>query len=151
MYMKFSRALLFLLTITISVPSFAASSFVVMNGDAHVGEQAVLSVETSQIPPNGSVEWSVSPTTGQNPDRISLRSGGRECAFTPLDTHPVKVIASLADRSGNIISTNEILVTPKEFLIDISVVIEKPLELWDSSKRSDYAVPILSWLILLSG
>ena len=140
MYMKFSRALLFLLTITISVPSFAASSFVVMNGDAHVGEQAVLSVETSQIPPNGSVEWSVSPTTGQNPDRISLRSGGRECAFTPLDTHPVKVIASLDDRSGNIISTNEILVTPKEFLIDISVVIEKPLELWDSSKRSDYAL-----------
>ena len=140
MRIKFSLALLILAVLSLTGSAFAASSFIVMNGDAHVGEQAVLSVETSQIPSGGSVEWSVTPTTGLNPARISLRAGGRECAFTPLDTQPVRVIASLTDKNGNIVSTNETLVTPKEFLIDIAVVIEKPLSLWDASRRSDYAL-----------
>ena len=120
--------------------SFAASPSIIMNGDAHVGEQAVLSVEASQIPANGSVEWSVTPTTGQNPARISLRAGGREFAFTPLDTEPVRVVASFADRNGDILSSTEKIITPKEFMIDIAVVVDKPITLWDSSKRSDYAL-----------
>ncbi|MBQ3458253.1 MAG: hypothetical protein IJG30_04750, partial [Synergistaceae bacterium] len=78
MRIKFSLALLILAVLSLTGSAFAASSFIVMNGDAHVGEQAVLSVETSQIPSGGSVEWSVTPTTGLNPARISLRAGGRE-------------------------------------------------------------------------
>lgn len=140
MRIKFSLALLILTVFSLTGSAFAASSFIVMNDEAHVGEQAVLSVETSQIPSGGSIEWSVTPTTGLNPARISLRAGGRECAFTPLDTQPIRVVASLTDRNGDIVSTNETLVTPKEFLIDIAVVVEKPLSLWDASKRSDYAL-----------
>lgn len=139
MSIKFFRlSLISVIALLVSASvSFAASS-IVMNGEAHVGEQVVLSVETSQIPTGGSVEWSVNPTTGKNPGRISLRSGGLECAFMPLDTEPVKVIASFIDRNGNVVSSSENLVIPKEFKINIAVVVDKPLTLWDSEKRSDY-------------
>lgn len=140
MHMKSLRLLLTAAVLSFTAESFAASPNIIENGEAHVGEQVVLSVETSQIPSNGSVEWSVSPTTGLNPDRISLRAGGRECAFTPLDTQPVRVVASFVDRDGNVISSTEKLVNPKEFQIDVAVVIERPLTLWDASKRSDYAL-----------
>lgn len=140
MRIRFSYVMLMLLAFLLSGTSFAAAPSVIMNSDAHVGEQAVLSVETSQIPNGGSVEWSVSPTTGLNPDRISLRSGGLECAFTPLDTHPVKVVTSFVDRNGDVISSTETLITPKEFQIEIAVVVDRPVTLWDSSKRSDYAL-----------
>lgn len=138
MRIKFYPALLVLFTLLFATPSLGASSAVIMNGDAHVGEQAVLSVESSQIPSGGSVEWSVSPTTGLNPYRISLRAGGRECAFTPLDTHPLRVIASFIDRDGNLISSSERMITPKEFQINITVVADKPITLWNASERSDY-------------
>ena len=137
---RFSPAILAALLLSFAGSSFAASPNIIMNGDAHVGEQAVLSVEASQIPSNGSVEWSVTPTTGQNPARISLRAGGREFAFTPLDTEPVRVVASFADKNGDIVSSTEKLITPKEFTVDISVVVDRPLTLWDSSKRSDYSL-----------
>ncbi|MBQ7594760.1 MAG: tetratricopeptide repeat protein [Synergistaceae bacterium] len=148
MRIKLSHALLFsfMLIFALASQTFAAQS-IIMNGDAHVGEQAVLSVETSQIPAGGSVEWSVSPTTGLNPDRISLRAGGRECAFTPLDTHPIRVIASFINRDGDVASSSEIFVNPKEFQIDIAVVIERPLTLWNSATRSNY---VLSPDILLA-
>ena len=148
MRIKFSLALLISLSLSFTVSSYAATPSVIMNGDAHVGEQAVLSVETSQIPSNGSVEWSVTPTTGKNPSRISLRAGGRECAFTPLDTEPIRVIASFIDRNGEVVSSTETLVTPKEFQIDIAVVIDRPLTLWDSSRRANYA---LSPDVLMAG
>ena len=138
MRIKFLRLLLIVALLSFACDSFAASPNIIENGEPHVGEQAVLSVEN--IPSNGSVEWSVSPTTGQNPDRISLRAGGRECAFTPLDTEPVRVVASFVDRDGNVTSSTEKMITPKEFQIDVAVVIEKPLTLWDASKRSDYAL-----------
>lgn len=140
MRIKFSRALMILAVMSCAGSSFAASPSILMNGDAHVGEQTVLSVEASQIPANGSVEWSVTPTTGQNPARISLRAGGREFAFTPLDIEPVRVVASFSDRNGDIVSSTERLITPKEFTVDISVVVDSPIALWDSSKRSDYAL-----------
>lgn len=140
MRINFSPAFMAVLLLSFAGSSFAAQPSIIINGDAHVGEQAVLSVEASQIPQNGSVEWSVTPTTGLNPARISLRAGGREFAFTPLDTEPVRVVASFSDRNGNIISSTERLITPKEFTIDISVVIDKPLTLWDSARRSNYAL-----------
>ncbi|MBQ3694444.1 MAG: tetratricopeptide repeat protein [Synergistaceae bacterium] len=140
MRIKFLRLLLIVMLLSFAYESFAASPNIIENDQPHVGEQVVLSVETSQIPSNGSVEWSVSPTTGLNPDRILLRAGGRECAFTPLDTEPVRVIASFVDRNGNVISSTEKLITPKEFQIDVAVVIERPLTLWNASKRSDYVL-----------
>ncbi|MBQ7558819.1 MAG: hypothetical protein IJT20_01035 [Synergistaceae bacterium] len=139
MHIKIFRAFIFLALLSHVSVAFAASP-IIMNGDAHVGEQAVLSVEASQIPAGSSVEWSVSPTTGKTPDRISLRSGGFECAFTPLDTQPIKVVASFIDRAGNVISSSEKLINPKEFEINIAVVVDKPLTLWDASKRSNYAL-----------
>ena len=149
MRINFSHA--FLITVILSftcTASFAASPRIIANDDAHVGEQVILAVDNSGIPANGSVEWSVSPTTGQNPDRISLRSGGRECAFTPLDTHPIKVTASFVNRDGDVISSTETLITPKEFMINVAVVVERPLTLWDSSSRSNYA---LSPDVLMAG
>ena len=148
MRINFSPALMAVLLLSFAGSSLAAQPSIIMNGDAHVGEQAVLSVEASQIPQNGSVEWSVTPTTGLNPARISLRAGGREFAFTPLDTEPVRVVASFSDRNGDIISTTERLITPREFTVDISVVVDKPLTLWDSARRSNYA---LSPDILMAG
>ena len=132
--------LLVALILSLTPPIPAASPRIIMNGDAHIGEQTVLAVNASGIPSNGSVEWSVSPTTGQNPDRISLRSGGRECAFTPLDTHPIKVSASFINRDGDVISSTETLITPKEFTINVAVVVDRPLTLWDSAKRSNYVL-----------
>lgn len=140
MRLRFLHVITILSALSFAGTSLAASPSIIMNGDAHVGEQAVLSVEASQIPTNGSVEWSVTPTTGQNPARISLRAGGREFAFTPLDTEPVRVVASFADKNGDILSSTEKIITPKEFMIDIAIVVEKPVTLWDSSKRSDYAL-----------
>ncbi len=107
------------------------------NTDPHVGEQVIFSVQSSQIPSGGSVEWSVAPTTGKNPARISLRAGGREFAFTPLDTQPVKVTANFINYNGEIIDTSESTITPTEFVINSSVVVDKPLTLWDSSKHSN--------------
>ena len=126
--------------LSITPPVFTASPRILINGDSHVGEQTILAVDSSGIPSGGSVEWSVSPTTGQNPDRISLRSGGRECAFTPLDTHPVKVVASFVNRDGDIISTTESLITPKEFTVNVAVVVDRPLTLWNSANRSNYVL-----------
>ncbi len=57
MRIRFSYVMLMLLAFLLSGTSFAAAPSVIMNSDAHVGEQAVLSVETSQIPNGGSVEW----------------------------------------------------------------------------------------------
>ena len=138
MRMKSLHLLLVIVLLSFAHDSFAASPNIIENGEPHVGEQVVLSVEN--ISSNGSVEWSVSPTTGQNPDRISLRAGGRECAFTPLDTEPVRVVASFVDRDGNVMSSTEKMITPKEFQVDVAVVIERPITLWDASKRSDYAL-----------
>ena len=140
MRMKLSHTLLILIILSLSSPAFAASPRILINGDAHVGEQAVLAVDASGIPSGGSVEWSVSPTTGKNPDRISLRSGGRECAFTPIDTHPLKVIASFVNKDGDVISSTEALITPKEFAVNVAVVVDRPLTLWDASRRSNYVL-----------
>ena len=142
MYIKFSRSFILSLFVLFlfSAVSFAASESIILNGDAHVGEQVVLSAAASQVPNGGSVAWSVNPTTGKNPDRILLRAGGMECAFTPLDTEPIKVFASFLDREGNEVSNSEVLVTPKEFQIDVAIVIDKPLTLWDASKRSNYVL-----------
>lgn len=140
MRIKFLPACAALIMLSFAGSLFAASPSVNMNGDAHVGEQAVLSVEASQIPANGSVAWTVTPTTGKNPARFTVRQGGLECAFTPLDTEPIRVEASFLDRNGEILSTSEKIVIPKEFMINISVVVDSPVTLWDSSSRSDYAL-----------
>ncbi|MBQ7154456.1 MAG: hypothetical protein IJR85_02735 [Synergistaceae bacterium] len=134
------HVLLLTLLLYFAPPVLAASPRIIANGEAHVGEQTVITVDASGIPSGGSVEWSVSPTAGQNPDRISLRAGGRECAFTPLDTQPIRVIASFIDREGNVISSTESLITPQEFTVNVAVVVEKPLTLWDASKRSNYVL-----------
>ena len=148
MHIKFSPAIIALILLSLAGSSFAASPSVGMKGDAHVGERVVMSVESSQIPSGGSVEWSVTPTSGKNPSRFSVRAGGRECTFTPLDTDPVRVEAVFVDRDGEIVSTAERLVTPKEFTVNISVVVDEPITLWDSARRADYA---LSPDVLMAG
>lgn len=147
MHVKFSPAIIALILLSLAGSSFAAPS-INMKGEAHVGERVVVSVESSQIPSNGSVEWSVSPTSGKNPSRFSVRAGGRECTFTPLDTDPVRVEALFVDRDGEIVSTAERLITPQEFTVNISVVVDEPITLWASASRSDYA---LSPDVLMAG
>ena len=139
MHRKIFRAFTLFTVLSLTSSALAASPIVV-NGEAHIGDQTVLSVETSQIPAGGSVEWSVSPTTGKTPDRISLRAGGLECAFTPLDTEPIRVIASFTNSRGEVVSTSETLITPKEFEINIAVVVDKPLTLWNVERRSNYVL-----------
>ena len=148
MHVKFSPAIIAVILLSLAGSSLAASPSVGMKGDAHVGERVVMSVESSQIPSGGSVEWSVTPTSGKNPSRFSVRAGGRECTFTPLDTDPVRVEAVFVDRDGEIVSTAERLVTPEEFTVNISVVVDEPITLWDSVKRADYA---LSPDVLMAG
>ena len=139
MHRKIFRAFTLFTVLSLTSSALAASPIVV-NGEAHIGDQTVLSVETSQIPAGGSVEWSVNPTTGKTPDRISLRAGGLECAFTPLDTEPIRVIASFTNSRGEVVSTSETLITPKEFEINIAVVVDKPLTLWNAERRSNYVL-----------
>ena len=119
------------------IASESNAAVTITNTEPHVGEQVIFSVQSSQIPSGGSVEWSVAPTTGKNPARITLRAGGREFAFTPLDTQPVKVTANFINYNGDIIDTSESTITPTEFVINSSVVVEKPLTLWDSAKHSN--------------
>ncbi len=111
-----------------------------IENEPHIGEQVILSAQTARMPNNASLGWSVAPTTGKNPVRISLRSGGREFAFTPIDTEPIQVNAYIEDSNGNIISTSEITIVPKEFNVNISTVIDKPLTLWDAAKRVNYSL-----------
>ena len=135
---KFLHILLITCILSFTPPLFSATPRIIMNGDAHVGEQVVLTVDASSIPSGGSVGWTVSPTTGQNPARISIRAGGREFVFTPVDTEPVKVLAEFVDRDGELVSTTESIITPKEFTVSIGVVVEKPLTLWNAATRSNY-------------
>lgn len=113
---------------------------IIIENDPHVGEQVILSAQTSRIPHNASLGWSVAPTTGKNPVRISLRSGGSEFAFTPIDTQPIKVNAYIEDDNGNILASSELIVTPKEFNLKIIPVNDNPLTLWNASTRSDYSL-----------
>ncbi len=129
----FLAILIFTLILNISLPVYAAPS-INTNGDPHVGAQTVLSV--SEIPAGGSAEWSITPT-GLNPARFSLRAGGRECSFIPLDTKPINVSAIIYDRSGNVLNDLEYIVKPAEFKIKISVENNDPVVLWDSVKRSN--------------
>ena len=137
---KFLLSLLILHIMSYGV--LAASPTIITNNEPHVGEQVILAVNNSDIPTNGSVEWSITPTTGLNPARIALRSGGRECTFIPLDTKPIRVTATVSDRNGNPVGNSEYIVNPKEFIIEISVVVDdsNQLTLWDSSKRSNYVL-----------
>ena len=135
------RIKIFIMTLSLSLLiTGAANSATLTNTDPHVGEQVIFSVQTSQIPSGGSVEWSVAPTTGKNPARISLRAGGREFAFTPLDTKPVKVTANFINNQGDIVETSEKVITPSEFVINASVVVDKPLTLWDAEKHSNFVL-----------
>ena len=120
---------------------------ILIENEPHVGEQVVLSAQTSRIPNNASLGWSVAPTSGKNPVRISLRSGGREFAFTPIDTQPIKVNAYIEDDNGNVLASSELIVTPKEFNLKIIPLVENPLTLWNASTRSNY---LLSPDILLA-
>lgn len=113
---------------------------IIIENDPHVGEQIILSAQTSRIPHNASLGWSVAPTTGKNPVRISLRSGGSEFAFTPIDTQPIKVNAYIEDDNGNILASSELIVTPKEFKLKIIPVNDNPLTLWNASTRSNYSL-----------
>ncbi len=133
---------IFFIVFIFSQSTFAAETppKISLNNEPHVGEQVVLSAQTSRIPGNASLGWSVAPTTGKNPTRISLRSGGREFAFTPIDTQPIKVNAYIEDDNGNILSSSELIVTPKEFNVDIFTVIDTPLTLWNASQRSNYSL-----------
>ncbi len=129
-----------LFILNIMCVSACAAPRIITHGEPHVGEPVVLSVNESDIPSGGSVEWSITPTTGLNPARIALRAGGRECSFIPLDVKPVRVTAIVSDRNGSAAGNSEYMVVPKEFSIKISVVVDKPLTLWDSDKRSDYVL-----------
>ena len=135
------RIKIFILTLSLSlIITASANSATLTNTDPHVGEQVIFSVQTSQIPSGGSVEWSVAPTTGKTPARISLRAGGREFAFTPLDTKPVKVTANFINSQGDIVETSEKVINPGEFVINASVVVDKPLTLWDAEKHSNFVL-----------
>ena len=137
MRIKISHVVLICAVLCFASVSFAASPAIKLNEEAHVGERVVLEAD---IPLGNSIEWSVSPTTGKTPDRISVRSNGHEFTFIPLDTQPIKVVASLVDRNGEIVSTNELIVTPKEFKIDVEILGGEALKLWDASKRTDYTL-----------
>ncbi|MBR1671425.1 MAG: tetratricopeptide repeat protein [Fretibacterium sp.] len=120
-----------LLTALFCPPGFPAPRFL-QEPEAHVGAEFVLSPDPSSIPTNAVIEWAVSG----NVKPILLRAGGYECAFTPIDTSPIQVTATVRDGSGASLGTIERTLSPSEFGIDISVIPE-PVLLWNPLDRKD--------------
>lgn len=126
---RLTVSLLFLL----ALPGLAlgAVGAIVEHGQAHVGEEVVLSA--GSLPSDWTLEWAVSG----NVRPILLRNGGRECAFTPVDTQPIAVSMTVRDRNGASQGVSELTLTPREFDITLSAAGEEPLSLWDPIGRKD--------------
>ncbi|MCR5346370.1 MAG: hypothetical protein K6E38_01195 [Fretibacterium sp.] len=113
-------------------PSCSAPKFL-HEREPHVGEEFSLSPDPDSLPSDAIIEWAVSG----NVQPILLREGGFECAFTPVDTSPIQVSATVRDRtSGASLGTISRTVVPSEFDVDLSVVPE-PVLIWDSIERKD--------------
>ena len=110
--------------------AWAADPSILYEKEAHVGEEVVLSV--ASIPSDASLEWAVSG----NVNPILLRDGGRECAFTPVDTSPITVTANLRGRNGASLGSATQTIKPREFNVAISVVVDEPVELWNPIERA---------------
>ncbi|MCR4818238.1 MAG: hypothetical protein K5841_04700 [Fretibacterium sp.] len=125
----FCAALLLALTCS---PSFSGLQFL-NERKAYVGEEFILSPDPASIPTDAVIEWSLS----SNVRSIMLRSGGFECAFTPVDTSPVEVSATLRDKtSGASMGTVRKTLIPSEFEVEISVVPE-PVRIWNPIDRTE--------------
>lgn len=105
-------------------------------GEPHVGEEFVLAVEQSSIPSNSEVEWGF-VSGNENVNAMRLRAGGREFVFTPINSKPVVITATVRDARGNVTGSSTQTINAKEFNIEISVIVEEPLTLWDSIERAD--------------
>lgn len=115
------------------LPAQAAAPAILLEQEPHVGEEVVLSVAPASVPSNATLEWVISGDV--NP--ILLRAGGRECAFTPRNTQPIVVRATLRDQSGNPLGESDKTLNPKEFLVEISVIADEPVKLWDPIEKKD--------------
>ena len=111
----------------------AAIPHITSRNEVLVGQEAVLSVDGSSLPGDSSIEWAVSGEV--NP--ILLRDGGRECAFTPVNTSPITVVTVVRDRNGEVLGSTDLTVVPREFTVEISVADEGSIMVWDPVQKEE--------------
>ena len=114
------------------LPAEAAQPGILMAGEPHVGTEVVLTADPASVPPDAVIEWAISGDVKP----VLLRAGGRECAFTPVNTLPIKVTAIVHDHSGASLGDAETTVTPKEYDVEIVVVSRDLVTLWDATEKA---------------
>ena len=131
-----SFILALLIALFISGASFAANPNIIQTSEPHVGEEFILSVDPSEIPNGGELEWGF-VSGSENVNAMRLRSGGRQLVFTPINSKPIEVTAAFRDSNGNLAGSSNIIINAKEFNIEISVINDEPVTLWDSAERAE--------------
>lgn len=140
-----ARALLLLCACIASAGSLCGAEEkleIISQNEVRIGEETVLSIDASVFP-NASVEWAVSGDV--NP--ILLRSGGRECAFTPRNTNEITVTATAVGYDGEPLDSATLTIAPGEFSLKFSAVSLKNAALWDPIAKKPVvtdAMPIRS-------
>ncbi|MDR1731252.1 MAG: tetratricopeptide repeat protein [Synergistaceae bacterium] len=102
--------------------------------EAYIGCEVVLSLKGDALGQEGVVyDWSFEG----NAKPISLRKGGLECRFTPVDTEPVIAAVSASGPDGDSLGTANISVKAKEFNVEVVMIKPDPFLLWDVNKKQD--------------
>ena len=130
---------LFLLFALFAPGAFAAEPQLLIRSGSLVGTETVLAADPASIPTDATIEWAISGDVKP----VRLRAGGRECVFTPADTSPITVTAFVHDRNGAELGSAELTVTPREFDIDVSVIADDPVVLWDPLEKAGVSADTL--------
>ncbi|MBQ8691815.1 MAG: tetratricopeptide repeat protein [Synergistaceae bacterium] len=125
-----------ILSLILNFAAYAAGPNIIQTSEPHVGEEFTLSVDPSGIPNGGELEWGF-VSGSENVNSMRLRSGGRQLVFTPINSKPVEITAAFRDAKGNVTGSENIVINAKEFNIEISIINDEPVTLWDSAERSE--------------
>jgi tetratricopeptide (TPR) repeat protein len=102
--------------------------------EAYIGCEVILSLAGDVVEaPGASFEWSFEG----NVKPILLRRGGLECRFTPSDTEPIFASVTAVDAEGGALTSADVSLTPKEFVVDILMIEPEPFMLWDANAKQE--------------
>jgi tetratricopeptide (TPR) repeat protein len=108
-----------------------------LKDDAYVGAEVTLFLSGWRTEETGVYfEWSIEGNTRS----MTLRGNGAECRFIPCDTEPVAVSVLARSASGQTLADAALLLTAKEFTVNIVKVESPKIVLWDSEAKKDVEV-----------
>ncbi|MDR1378296.1 MAG: hypothetical protein LBJ36_04520 [Synergistaceae bacterium] len=102
--------------------------------EAYIGCEVVLSLSGNATKASNAIfEWSFEG----NVKPILLCKGGLECRFTPFDTEPIFASVTALDTEGRVLTSADVSLTPKEFVVDILMIEPAPFMLWDANSKKE--------------